>query len=87
MSLLSASPSTGELLETILAFSYLSLAVADLIHICARNTSWRAKLEILLKHIVRSDEEEKNPRKQNTKPRNRNWTQEGRCRQNRKCWP
>lgn len=55
------------LLETIWAFSCVSLAVANVISICARNPSCSAKLEILLKHIARSDEGGKN-RKQNTKP-------------------
>ena len=41
----------------------LFLPVANLISICARNTSWSAKLEILLKHIVRSDEGEKKKKK------------------------
>lgn len=48
-----------ELLDTILAFPYLSPAFADLISICAGNISRSAKLEMLLKRIVRSDEGEK----------------------------
>ena len=50
--LLAAEDSPGFLLS-------LSLAVANLISICARNTSRSVKLEILLKHIVRSDEGKK----------------------------
>ena len=47
----------------------LFLAVANLISICARNTSWSVKLEIL-KHIVRSDEgkKEKNPENKTENP-------------------
>lgn len=46
-----------------------SRAVTNPASICAPNTSWGAKLEILLQRIVRSDEEgEKKNRKQNTKP-------------------
>lgn len=50
-----------------MAFPYLSLAFADLISICARNTSRSAKLEMLLKRIVRSDEGEKKETTQKTK--------------------
>lgn len=53
----------GELLEIILVFFYFFLVVVDLIYICVRNISWRVKLEIFFKYIVRLDEEEKNFRK------------------------
>lgn len=62
--LLAAEDSPGFLLS-------LSLAVANLISICARNTSRSVKLEILLKHIVRSDEgKKKKPQKTKQKTLN-----------------